>query len=294
MSQPTTGAQVVKNLEYVEEATYGTTPTNPAMIFLAESAVWSPGINMTLEEFARLGSEDPYKILTGREEYQSTLTLGISNSTFIKYGINARVGAGTIDKALSIALSYKINNVENFVRLLGSRINEVTVRGSPDNNTLQCTATVLSKSITTPSTTDFIGIGTHATASTAAPFTYTEGGVNPVTWGGTVFETTNIEMRVARNLDRIYVMGAAQNQFLEPTNRRFAGTWSVVYLNTTPETDLKAGTAKNLVWTLKSAISTITVTNAKLSTLDSREFNAGAGTAVIETYGVLGESIAVT
>ena len=117
MSQVTHASQIVTQLEYIEETTYRTFPTNPAMVFMAEVAKWTPDFDMSAKGFKRHGSEDIYKVLQGKQMFKSSLEFGISNSTFIKYAILATAGAGTINKSLSIGFSQKIDNVENFIKL---------------------------------------------------------------------------------------------------------------------------------------------------------------------------------
>ncbi|MCS4537564.1 MAG: hypothetical protein HYY67_01720, partial [Thaumarchaeota archaeon] len=54
---------IVNQLEYMEETTPGTMPTNPALAFLAESAKLSYEIDVGGRMFRRHGSEDGYKYL---------------------------------------------------------------------------------------------------------------------------------------------------------------------------------------------------------------------------------------
>lgn len=284
---------VVTNLEYIEEATEGTFPTNPAMVFLAQTAKWTPDLEMDITDFRRLGSEDPFKILQGKQIYKSTLEFAIANSTFIKYGIAAAGGgAGSIDKALSIGMSIKIAGVENFIKMTRSRINSLKITASPAKPEILCTAEILHDDTTTPSTTDYKGIGTHATADATAPWTYVDGGADPITWGSAL-PVEEITLNFARNVMMKYVMGAAKAKYSLPTKRGITGDLSTIWLNTSQEADLKANTVRNLVWVLKSAVSTLTITSASLHKL-GREKDANATDIIMEKYGLTALSASIT
>ena len=291
---PTHASQVVKNLEYVEEITYGLFPTNPVMTFLAQTAVWRPNMNVSLTEFRRLGSEDVFEALGGREIYKSTLEFGIANSTFLKHGINAIVGAGTIAKSLAIGMSVKLNNVENFIQLEGSRIATLTLHGSPSANILEVTAELEHEKITTPSATDYIGTGSHATAETAAPWTYIDGGANPITWGASALPLEDITCRFERTLATRFVMGSRTVYSQYPVRRRISGDFTAEWQNTSQEADLKATTKRNLAWVLKSATSTLTLTDAYLMALADRPLDPAADDSAIEKFTFVAETANVT
>lgn len=181
--ESTHAAQIIEHLEYVEEAaaSFRTMPTNPTMLKVAELAKVVHTIDFPQKEFRREGSEDVYKHLNTREDYQTTIDFGVNAITFLAYGINARAGAGTIDRSLAMAYSIEIDGVENFIQMLGSRIEAMRLHLDSESDDLQCSADIISAQITDPSTSDFIGAGSHHTPGTTAPITGADP-TTPFTW----------------------------------------------------------------------------------------------------------------
>jgi hypothetical protein len=277
----------------VEESTYGTMPTNPAMAFLAQTAKWSPQLDMSVKPFGRLGSEDFFKLLLGKEVYKSTIEFGIANSTFIKYIILAIAGAGTANKSLSLGMSVKINNTTNYIKLLGSRIASLSLNGNPDNPDIRCVAELEHSDIVTPSTTDYIGTGSHANADSTAPWVFSDGGADPITWNGAL-DVYDINVRITRALSSKWVMGNKKIKHQYPVNRRITGDITTPWLSTAQEADLKAGTARTLAWVLKSATSTLTLSNVNLTQLSDRGLDVEADDHAIEKFAFTALSITVT
>lgn len=285
---------VVKNLEYVEETTYRTFPANPTMLFLAQSAKWTPSEEMMNNLFRRLGSEDAFKNIQGKQVYKSTLEFDVANSTLLKYGINAQGGgAGSIDKSLSIGMSVKIAGTENFIKLPGSRINTLKLNTNPDQPSIKCSAEIHSSDITTPSVTDYIGAGAHATADATAPWSFADGGVDNITWNAVALPIIDFNVNFNRNLANKFVVGDQKIKYQLPTVREINGDFTIEWLNTTQETDMKANTARTLAWVLKTATSTLTLTNAYLKSL-AREKDADSKDTIMEKFAFDALSASIT
>ena len=85
MPDPTGGWLVLKNPQYVEEVTYGTFPTNPAMSWIGVVGSCQPRADMQSIMVPQVGTEDLKYILKGGEVYSIELEYGLQNSTFTKY-----------------------------------------------------------------------------------------------------------------------------------------------------------------------------------------------------------------
>src|SRR5437899_12550646 len=126
MPDPVGGWGVVKLPQYVEEATYGTLPTNPAMQWIAPIASADLKADMQSVMIPQLGIEDLKYIIKGAEQYTFDIEYPMQNSTFAKYGVNSQGGgAGSIDKSLSLLFSGKpggiVSGTANYVQVIGSR-----------------------------------------------------------------------------------------------------------------------------------------------------------------------------
>ncbi len=294
MSSVTTGPQlVVNNLEYVEEATYGVMPTNPTMVYAAETAVIRIGKDQNLKEFRRLGSEDPFKLLQGKKDVKLSIEFAISNTTFVKYGIMANSGTGTINKSLSFGFSYPINGTTNYRTILGARIQQLKIVGSDQTPELRVTCDVDIADITTPSTTDYKGTGAHGTPGTAAPYTFYGAGAGPITWGGIALDCTQFTAVWNRDIKSKTPLGGRTKKYQRSGNRQQMGDFIAPTVGTSLETDSEAGTARTLVWTIAPAIS-ITWTNAELSNLSDESFDIDQGDDLMSSWAFVATSSIIT
>jgi hypothetical protein len=296
MSQVLTHASlVIKSLEYVEETTFGVTPTNPTMNFVANTAKWMPKYKMDNQAYRRLGSEDVYSIIQGKKIVSSQITFSPTNSTFLKYGISPQGGGtGTIDKSLSIGFSFTLNGVVNYVLLPGSRINQTKISGNPNKAAIDVTIDLVHADMATPSITDYIGTGAHATADTNTPWNFASGGALPVTWGGTGQAVEDINVTIVRNIAQKYILGQLTPAYQRNTIREVKADFTRYHYDTTLEADMKAATPRTLAWVLASAVSTLTLSGGVLSDLSGRDLDASSKNPIIEKYGVTALSATIT
>ena len=280
---PTGGWFVVKNPQYVEETTYGTFPTNPAMNWIGAVDNFEPKADMQSIMVPQVGTEDLKYILKGAEVYTMDLEFGLQTSTFPKYGISSQGGgAGTIDKSLSLLFSAKLNAVENFVQILGSRIGSFTISSQAGQLT-KAKCQVQAKAIPVPSASSPIGTGTFATDPATNPWTFYDGGANPVTIGVVNPDVREFTCTFERNLERLHVLGQSQQKFLPPKQRRITGTFTIVWEDVNQYTNLTSDTGVTITWVLKTATSTLTLSGCKIHKLDGFKF---APTEVVyEKYG---------
>lgn len=270
MPDPTGGYLVVKQPQYIEETTFGTTPTvSPTFNWIGIVDNFDPTADMQAQYIRQVGSEDAVKSLLGKETYQTKLEYLLQNSTFAKYATQAQGGgAGTIDKSLSVLTSVKIAGTENFIFLKGSRIKTFTLSGKP-GEAIKASADIISKQKTTPSTSHGLTTPTFATDPATAPFNFNDGGANPVSFGALNLDVTEISVSFERNLEPIYVLGDTKLKYLPPKAREIKGNFTVIWDETTKYADLVALTERTLTWVLKTAVSTLTLSNVSLNKLDS-------------------------
>ncbi len=286
--ESTHAGQVIEQLEYVEEAaaSFRIMPTNPTMLKVAEVAKVVHTIDFPQKEFRRMGSEDAYKYLNTREDYQSTIDFGVNALTFLAYGINARAGAGTNDRSLAMAYSIEIDGVENFIQMLGSRIEAMRLHLDSESDELQCSADIVSAQITDPSTSDFIGLGSHHTPGTTAPITGADP-TTPFTWNAVEQDILDFNLTVTRNISNKRPIGDPLIKFQRPTMRKIAGDFTVEWntdASVSLEDDLRAQTLRTFVYNLNDTIA-LTITNAKLFNISGRDPDANATESIAMKLG---------
>ena len=280
---PSGGWFVVKNPQYVEETTYGTFPTNPAMNWIGAVDNFDPKADMQSIMVPQVGTEDLRYILKGAEVYTMDLEFGLQTSTFAKYGIGSQGGgAGTIDKSLSVLFSAKLNTVENYVQVLGSRIGSFTI-SSQTGQLTKAKCQLQAKAIPLPSSVSPIGSGSFATDPASNPWTFYDGGANPVTIGAVNPDVREFSVTFERNLERLHVLGQSQQKFLPPKQRRITGSFTIVWEDVNQYTNLTSDTGVTITWVLKTATSTLTLSGCKLHKLDDFKFSPTE--VVYEKYG---------
>ncbi len=119
---PTLGLKVVNTIQYVEESTSGTFPTNPTMNWIGVDMQYSDSADMGSIKVRNLGSEDLKYVMKGADDYEVTLDYAIQTSTFLKYLVNSQGGgSGSIDKSLSLVIEPVVNSTDEYVEILGAR-----------------------------------------------------------------------------------------------------------------------------------------------------------------------------
>lgn len=291
---PTFAGLVRKHLEYREEPTFGAGPdiTSGNLNFAGHIKSIDPRMEVVLEEFRRIGSEDVYKSVKLAEDYRFTVTYAIEAIDFIRYGINSQgIGSGSIDRSLGMGFSYMLNDVEHFVRIKGARMNTIELKGNVDS-TIEVTSEFICKEISTPNTTDYVsGTAQHATPQSSTPWTFADAPdpirINYGSGSDIPLPCTSITVRINRNLDPIRTLGSRQITFLPATNRDITGSITLLYFSTVREVDLKDGRTFLLKWVLKEGSNgaVLNLSDAVFTALDKREFNAKDDKAVLEVYG---------
>ena len=280
---PSGGWFVVKNPQYVEEATYGTFPTNPAMNWIGAVDNFDPKADMQSIMVPQVGTEDLKYILKGAEVYTVDMEFGLQASTFAKYGISSQGGgAGTIDKSLSVLFSAKLNAVENYFQVLGARIGSFTI-SSQTGQLTKAKCQLQAKAIPVPSSSNPIGSGSFAIDPATNPWTFYDGGTNPVTIGAANPDVREFSVTFERNLERLHVLGQSQQKFLPPKQRRITGSFTIVWEDVNQYTNLTSDTGVTIMWVLKSATSTLTLSGCKVHKLDDFKFSPTE--VIYEKYG---------
>lgn len=296
---PTTGAQVIKTPQLVEEgypataADYGVMPSTPTFTPIGYNTQVEPSQDVDLQEVDAVGYEDVQAYLAGKEADMAKVTFNPVDSNLIKRACNSvnwTSPAGTEAATFQLLYSVRMNDVENFVVLGGCRVNTLKLSltaGSP----LKADAEVWGQLLAGYTSSGPSG-ATYATPVSGAPWNYADGGATPVTIGGTNVVVTDIEADISRNLKRLFVLGSTHNIDLPPTTREISGKMTVVWSNATQQTALEALTEQTMVWTLKSSVSTATFSNMAFSKLDS--LTAGPKDVIYEKYSWKAMTLAVT
>src|SRR3990167_1629706 len=285
----------VKHPQWVAESTEGTTPTaSPSFTSLGAVKTMSIKINGNFVDVAQLGAEDLITIVQGQQEYETQFTLSAVNAT----GIIARlIGAanyatpsGLINETISIIFSVYLNGTENYIICKGSRIKEGSISFDIGKET-EISVSFVHTTITTPSSSHGLTTPTFASLPSGAVYDWLAGGTTPVSWNAVGILCKKVTINIARNSKPDYTLGNLDPHSSQPHGRRISGDFTTLWTSSTLETDFKAGTARTLAIIIKTSVSTITVTGAKIVDY-SRDGDIGSDEAIIESCTFRGISVA--
>ena len=149
MSIPSGGWLTQKELQYIEEASFGAMPTSPSYEWIGVVDNWDPRSDIGAVQVRGLGSEDYYAQLKGQEAYEFPIEYFVQSSTFLKYLINSQnVGTptGTISASLAFLISILMDGTEEYFTALGCRPRAGSLVGRP-GEPLKASLNMVAKSI---------------------------------------------------------------------------------------------------------------------------------------------------
>ena len=295
MVSTTSPVLFVKHPQWVAEATEGTTPTaSPTFTSLGAVKSAAIKINGNFVDVAQLGAEDLITIVQGQQDYETQFTLSIVNATSIIARLvgayNYATPSGSINETISIIFSIYLNGTENYIICKGSRIKEGSINFDIGKET-EVTVSFIHTTITTPSSSHGLTTPTFASLPSGAVYDWIAGGITPVSWNASGILCKKFTLNIARNSKADYTLGNLDPHSSQAHGRRISGDFTTLWTNTTLETDFKAGTARTLAVVLKTSVSTITITSAKITDY-SRDGDIGSDEAIVETCTFKGLSVA--
>ena len=295
MVSTTSPVLFVKHPQWVAEATEGTIPTaSPSFTSLGAVKSAAIKINGNFVDVAQLGAEDLITIVQGQQDYETQFTLSIVNATSIIARLigayNYATPSGLINETISIIFSVYLNGTENYIICKGSRIKEGSINFDIGKET-EVTVSFVHTTITTPSSSHGLTTPTFASLPSGAVYDWVAGGTTPVSWNASGILCKKFTLNIARNSKADYTLGNLDPHSSQAHGRRISGDFTTLWTNTTLETDFKAGTARTLAVVLKTSVSTITITSAKITDY-SRDGDIGSDEAIVETCSFKGLSVA--
>ncbi len=180
-------------LEYIEEVTEGTTPTDPAMGWVAllnPVGLKLPQKYTTANYLADSASTNKLGALVNvqhSEEIELSFTAEAQSLAF--WAAECLGGAGgTADAlpSLSFGIIVDVGGTNYYALVKGAKCKEAKL-GVEEDGTFKLEATFTAMDFSGFSTTDYIGVGTHAVADTSNPLKWKA--LSALTWGGNDFDT---------------------------------------------------------------------------------------------------------
>ena len=285
----------VKHPQWVAESTEGTTPSaSPSFTSLGAVKSAAIKINGNFVDVAQLGAEDLITIVQGQQDYETQFKLSMVNATGILARLigayNYATPAGTINESISIVFSVYLNGTENYIFCKGSRIKEGSISLDVGKET-EVSVSFTHTNISTPGSSHGLTTPTFASLPSGAVYDWLAGGATPVSWNASGILCKKVTINIARNSKPDYTLGNLDPHSSQAHGRRISGDFTTLWTSSTLETDFKAGTARTLAIIIKTAVSTITVTGAKITDY-ARDGDIGSDEAIIEQCTFRGLSVA--
>ena len=259
---PSLGLQVVNTAQYVEEATFGTFPSNPAMNWIGTDMQYSDNADMGSIKYRNLGSEDLKGVIKGADDYDVTLDFAVQTSTFLKYLVNAQGGgSGSIDKSLSLLIEPKVNGTSEFVEILGAKPDSGSIKWQLGKE-IRGNVKLFSQSIPAYTSSSPIGSGSFASDPGSNPWIFTDPGSSGITIGGTAYDISELTASFNRNEQRIRAIGQSTARYIVPSVRDITFDVAILLEATANYAALLGDTSQTIVAPLKNGTSTLTLTNA--------------------------------
>ena len=256
---PSSVVDVTRQVQYVVESTYGTTPTSPTLINAGAIQDINDTTDITAKRYRVLGSEDIYKGLLCGELYAFELKYNPATTTFPKIGLDAGQVA-----SISLVVGYKLNAVENFVTFKGCKTDKIDIEITTDD--MVVTQNFICQNVTTPSTSHGLGASTSFAANfSGTPLCAPDTGSNPLTINSLNYDCIRFHVSVARNLDARRVIGLSKIKYLVSTTRDIDVDFDIIYTDTVTLADVKTLTARTASMVLnQTGPKTISFTDLQL------------------------------
>jgi len=283
---PLTGKNILSWPQYVEETTPGTFPENATLNFIAPYALFDQDADLNHMFVSGLGSRDVRDIIRSIELYGFTMRFFPVNTNFLKYATNLNLDT----KTLSLEAKIDFAGTTKYWRATYAKVNYATLRWTPGDLIRAEVYMLCRKPVYAASST-----ATHSSDPGTEPLTWSSGGDNPFTLGGSNVKVQAFTVTIRNNLRPVYAGGAREYVALVPGERRIQGTITILWESTDYWDILVNDQYKDIVWTLKSGTPSyaLTIADAKLSRINRFPWTPG-GDVIAESYDFFAKTCSLT
>lgn len=295
MAKTTTFKLLSHPYQIAAEVTEGTPPSNATFTAIP---IKSLGIKKDSEyvDVSQLGPEDLIALIQGLKKYETQIKFLLDNSTFLKRLINAAnygTPAGTISESFTAVIGIYLNGQVNYIIFKGSRPKDGNLKLALGKEH-EVTMNLVHTDITVPNTAHGLTSPTLTQTFPSGPvWSWTSGGPDPVSLGGSALDCTEFNLSINRNTKVDHTLGNLKPHSSQPHGRRIGGDFTCLWTGTALETAYENGTAQTLAVVLKTSVSTLTISNAVIKTY-SRDGDSDSDETAVEKAGYGAPTIQVT
>lgn len=259
---PTTVHRYQKLMQYVEETSFGVTPSSASFVDASIINSTKTTLENATETYRKLGRRTMYKLIKMGVMFPWSCSFSPVDTSLIRYGTengnNTGTLTGTVDKSLTFVNSIFANSggtlTEYYVLRKGTKCDSITVT-TTSKGMVVVDMDMLSSDISYTTTANG-GLTTPVFVSaptTATPWSNLTGGSSKLSIGGVVYPFKTASFTVNNNMDPVDCDGSAAIQWLEPTVKETDFTCEVIVQKDLGiEAAIAAGTSLPLILTLNS------------------------------------------
>ena len=294
---PNSNIDVTRNVLFAEEASYGVPPINVTWqnAGIANTLTWKKSPQHQTVDI--LGSVDSYGEYKFGNDYTVELKYYLLDTTLFRYGTELPNGNGTIEKPITLYVSKKVNNTEQFRLFKGcitescsldySKIPLVTQIFRCSNITHWLTSGELATAIgSTP---------TYPAALSADPWTSLDAGTTqPLSINSVPYDIEKFTFTVGRSILIQQPIGSPDPTYIKAGKRKITAAFTTWEKDNVLETAVEGFTSYPAVLTLKSGTpKTATFAGLRLISAAGGE-DAGATAFDTFDYTMMAKTITVT
>ena len=268
-----------------ETGSYGTPPSG-SYTFIAPQAAFIPEYDVGAVQVRPLGTRDGRSIVDGAHIGGFTLRFNPYNSTLLKYAFNTGSGTGsetgTIDRSLTFVTRIQISGSQYVMWIPGCRIERATVAlgaGGLLQGEVYCVGILPMLSGSIPAS----NMLTWPTDPGTAPWSFTDGGANPLTVGTHSPNVNRVRAAARNNVTPLFVLGVYNPIENPPMEHQVQFVWTQLQDNIIEWQLATGSTSQAITWVLKSATSSLILSGSKITRLLNQPHVVGSVST--ETWG---------
>ena len=246
---------------YIEEATEDTFPSGTLTF---------PG---PLQDFTFLPSrarkiiddtstQDIREIIDGALAGVTDMTLGVVDTTFLKYITELPSATGDISKSLAMAARVKVGAGTVYYKATMARAAVGWIAGGLDQDTMM--GATFRHNFDMPTTLAGITMTTDPGKTSKPTWKWSDGGGTPVLWGAADVDILGLRVDFNRHLVSRANTGGSILAINRSAGRTITFQMVAGWKSQTLYTDLVGTSYKDLAWTLKTGSGTLTLTDCKI------------------------------
>lgn len=298
---PTAAWSVLKPPQYVEETSFGVTPSSPVFKIVGSLTGLSPAIGITKDVVRSVGRRDPntqVKMMEG--PFSGAIKYRPFDSSFMKYGVNLpddSSPAGTNAASVTLMWSQLINGTEKYFAFQGVKTDKISIEVSKDGGVQVGQDLKWYKTYAYLSDLTTLGITTPTYVSTTPstqPWSSLTGGTNPFTIESAPILVDRFKIDVNQNLYMISPNGSSSVDYWGAGIREISIDFDTYHYNNTLYDYLMNLQLVSAQYTLNNDVTTPSVLTLTNVGFDSRNIDFDGSSKTEQREGIQATPNSVT